>query len=180
MENKEEKLFIQASAENIKNIPTYKEVNKILREMIDKEKYYTPQLEDFYVGYECEVNWNRGYSKEFTPFLFKLGSMPHGYTREYGDALIAYDDGYAKFRTPYLTKEQIEAKGWVYINPYGDRESFQFNTIDEDNNYLNYFMEVSFKDRWLKIEEMGSDSLFQGECKSINEFRKITKWLGIK
>jgi hypothetical protein len=151
--------------------------------MENKEQYYTPQLEDFYVGYECEVNWNRGYSTEFTPFVFKLGNIPHGYTREYGDALIAYDDGYAKFRTPYLTKEQIEAESWVCNGIdkfYTDCEVFQLNTIDEHNNYLNYFMKVSFKDRWIQIEEMGSDSLFQGEIKSINEFRKIIKWIGIK
>lgn len=144
--------------------------------MENKEKYYTPDISNLHVGYKCEI-YNS--NSEWFPITITSGHIFNDllfYTRDISKDLKHL------FRTPYLTKQDIESLGWVYNGIdkfYTDCEVFQLNTVDKDNNYLNYFMKISFKDRWLQIEEMGSDTLFQGECKSINELRKVMNFTKI-
>ena len=143
--------------------------------MLNMEKYYIPKEEELHIGYICEYRCVK---------IFGVG------IKEYHDwkpitidwGWLTYDEE-IQFRTKYLDSEDIEKEGWINNGQdkfYVDCMNFQFNTIDENSSYLNYFMKVDFNSHWIQIEEMGSDSLYQGECKSINEFRKICKWLNIK
>lgn len=133
---------------------------------------YVPVLSDFYLGYEYEEfkdgEWiSKSFAKDFFSSDF--------------DIKVIADKLYPKFiRTPYLTKEQIEKEGWVFNKNYGCLVK------DTKINGVQRRVELSYKEdnHWLTLKydcgEYLSWNLFDGECLSINEFRKIIKWLGIK
>ena len=132
-----------------------------------ENKYFTPDIEDLCVGYECEYNFAKAYTNEFN--FVKIGYKDNeGYTNELSDMIHLIDDGAAAIRVPYLTKEQIEAEGW----------KFDYNLADFDY-YIknNYELEFCYKQR-ININQ-GKTTLYHGECKDINTFRKICKLLGI-
>ena len=131
-----------------------------------KNKYFTPDMEDFHIGYECEIS---------TPTIWKSGKFPeilelNSELDEFGkDSLMKA--AHAILRVPYLTKEQIEAEGWTKEKSY----------FIKNNIYL------FFEDKFLVIdsgnpfswEAIDSEILFKGKCKDINTFRKICKLLEI-
>ena len=71
-----------------------------------ENKYYTPNLEDLYIGYECEIR---------TPLKWITGIFPelvylNPELNEFGnDELMRA--AHAILRTKYLIKEQIESLG---------------------------------------------------------------------
>ena len=147
-------------------------------------QYYTPEIEDFCVGYECEVNWSKGYSKDFVPIKLKIcNELENGrkecYCSNVDEILIAYDDGYAEFRTPYLTREQIEAEGW-----YFDERANKFKhpiDIDLELNYdfNDHYLWITFPGYLTECDIHYRANKYVGNCPSINEFRKICKLLEI-
>lgn len=135
-------------------------------EKIDNQ-YFTPDIEDIRVGYECETlvypypNWVNT----------KI---------EQGDDLNYIQDGSWKVRVPYLTKEQIEAEGWIHF------QNSTFKGKYEPMYDMEFWMKgVSMYYRW-DINRMqittnaGLRTWFHGECKDINTFRYICKLLNIK
>jgi hypothetical protein len=130
-----------------------------------ENKYFTPDIEDFYVGYELEVNYNFKlndiFHKEIIDSFEELSDI---HSRMSGDCVI---------RVPYLTKEQIEAEGWEHY----------VTTIFKKGNWLLNYNTDSYKlaiiiDRDL-VENHCDFSHYAGTCKDINTFRKITKLLEI-
>ncbi len=159
--------------------------------MEENNKYYTPKITDIRIGYECEVNWSRGYSEEFEPLNTSLKDEEGVYDPNLDDTVIAYDDGYAEFRTKYLSKEDIESEGWIFKSKTVDLwfESDLEKAISLQDFYgckcYKLYLNYGLHDHKLKIKGdfMGgstfdeSDTLFEGKCLSINEFRYITKEL---
>ena len=138
-----------------------------------ENKYFTPDIEDFCIGYECEI---------CTPTRWKSGKFPeilelNSELDEFGkDSLMK--TAHAILRVPYLTKEQIEAEGWEFINHHAGTEHYDF----EKNGYSLY-VDFDFKGEvYLKIYDGEQDNefnYFSGKCKDINIFRKICKLLEI-
>jgi len=127
---------------------------------MDSTDYYVPCLEDIRVGYECEVR-NPDYQgqsdgKEWKSFIFDKTNIKE---------VISLWEYFNDYRTLYLTKEQIIGEGWE-----GTLFSGMFNKSEFSLFYHNYQLSI-WKDRC---------TFFDGECKSINEFRTIMKWLKIK
>lgn len=137
------------------------------------EKYYTPAIEDIHVGYECETRQESGEWKKLT---------------------VTTSIGFHKWqlptlRTPYLTKEQIEAEGWIFEPPVdGIKLASRPDFILKKNDTLTYNLYI--RDKRISIElytkrtgvwEMSSwVTIYSGSCPSINEFRTICKLLNIK
>jgi len=146
----------------------------------NKELYYTPKITDIRIGYECEVNWSRGYSEEFIPLNTALKDEEGIYCPDLNDIVIAHDDGYAEFRTLYLTKEQIESEGWEYFK---ESDSFIYDIKNIDSIY--YILKITGDSnrqgfKTIQIQTSGSwntSTLYYGICPSINEFRYITREL---
>jgi hypothetical protein len=149
-------------------------------------KYYTPDISDLFVGYECEfhgatvggVVWlnvpeeEKDKYPDIEPHIpvwtkWIIGSCPWT-TRSIQDTIEALERG--QIRTPHLTKEQIEAEGWKE----SDTPEF-FDRIGNDRWFINW--EPKFN--WIYIGDNESQYEYSGTCPSINEFRKICKWLGI-
>lgn len=141
-------------------------LDNFIKNMEDRDKYFTPDIEDLCIGYECEINNAKGYKDDFEVTVIGY-KIPGGYTSELSDIIAMVDDGYGEIRTPYLTKKQIEAEGWK--NTLGSN----YRKIN-DNTVFCYYENNS-----LIIWTRGMRSIFDGECKSINEFRKIIKFINI-
>lgn len=162
--------------------------------MTEENKYFTPDIEDIRVGYECEINDARGYKEDFEKTIIGY-KIPGGYSNEISDIINMMDDGYGEVRVPFLTKEQIESFGfelkaksidsWFQI-----KEEKRFDT--DLQNFCGYkaynvFLNYGFHDRKLKIKAdfsggsdfSGAETLFEGECKCVNELRQILKQIHI-
>lgn len=135
-------------------------------------KYYTPEISDLRVGYECEAN-PKFYSNQediWIPTIMK----------GVGQEVIHYHM-LGVYRTPYLTKEQIEAEGWKFkLNIYSDEfgNGWVIELLKGDY-YFSFNQDyIAHIYKWSSKE--GSSTLFTGNCPSINEFRTIIKLLNIK
>ena len=135
-----------------------------------ENKYFTPNIEDIRVGYECEWLGAKDLKHEYIQIKMD------------GDWLnIAINSGIQFFRVPYLTKEQIEAEGWKpegRITPKQfkkniDNDSYYELTLNEDNQIV---ITKAFTDGW----SWKWSPFYSGECKDINTFRYICKLLKIQ
>jgi len=131
-------------------------------------KYFVPDIEDLRVGYKCEVNALATADRKEDKWVFTCIQRIDHIER----AEIALTLKY--LRTPYLTKEQIEAEGWTCIgqNPYINNNFYYFK---KDGRFLD-FNGVTHE---IKIAEDSEYPDYNGECKSVNEFRFICKLLKI-
>jgi len=136
-----------------------------------KEEYYTPNIEDIKVGYECEVqNIIRALTHSVDYVIRTDIVYDENWVKVIVDYPVYLQIHYyiellesTHLRTPYLTKEQIEAEGWKFIGTVLCK--------------LNY--QVYLENTQLHITDHNGDTYFLGECKSINEFRYICKLLKI-
>lgn len=137
---------------------------------MEENKYYIPDMEDVYIGYEFELQTINGWKKGKFPELLKCNSELY----EFGN-----DDfmklAHAICRTPFLTKEQIEVeKEWEWSErngwfAHGENDEWLLNVGSSDKIPL-----------WINMWNDDTGETYFGYCKSINEFRKICKWLNIK
>lgn len=164
-----------------------------------ENKYYTPNIEDVRIGYECEHTTHMSaFELNDTNRIIK--------DKLYLPDVVSYlswvmEDGeeLSKFvRTPYLTKEQIEAEGWeMYskgIDMWFEKEvltaEFDWSGLCNLYGYKPYKLFLNYGEHDHKInikcdfsggaDFSKSDTLFEGYCPSINEFRYISKLLKIK
>ena len=150
-----------------------------------ENKYFTPDMEDFHIGYECEIS---------TPTIWKSGKFPeilelNSELDEFGkDSLMKA--AHAILRVPYITKEQIEAEGWELQNVLlkDDDGNDMFSTgfvksIDEYHWYELVLQEdnkIFIQYKWYRnsVAQL-CRTVYYGKCKDINTFRKICKLLEI-
>ena len=155
-----------------------------------KNKYYTPDIEDLRVGYECEVNVPIRVNNKWIPSGYIMGTItsivPHFEWQDYQKTCHTFGKNFKiEFRVPFLTKEQIETEGWQVcivdedlVNPFSAHDNNNSsNTIT--GNKLGYVIEY-FEDHKMQIWDYESNTcIFFGECKDINIFRWLCKLLKI-
>lgn len=169
----------QVPKEKLEKLPKYDKEQ--VEELIRDKQYYTPDTEDLFIGYVFQ--FYHGDHKEWQSYVLENDDELIPILKEIlGGSLV--------IRTPYLTKEQIEAEGWESIG------TNWFN-LKEVSGELGYYLYVRLQIwgdenkscriigyRWnptkgeVPNEEQGV--LFEGQIKSINELRKLMKWLNIK
>lgn len=140
-------------------------------------KYFIPDIEDFCIGYECEVCWAAGYTTDFDPYQVRLKNDEFIYVNDLEHLCIAADDGYAYIRTKCLDKEDIESLGWKY-NSVELSNDLHFTLELNDTVFDLAFYGFS---KWIYIS-VGAPSYrmaYYGKCPSKNELIKIMKLLGI-
>ena len=195
-QNEEDKKISESTVDKMHflQMEVNKKMDKYQKEAIEevqvKDKYFTPEISDIRVGYECEKY--SGYASHTDKF--KVGTIveKEDYWNNYifdeyeakdwdydggsGFLNFIYEIEQKRIRTPYLTKEAIEAEGWKQVK-WSNSEILTF-TKDKywhcwytlDGNVLS----VDKGTRPLLIHQY-----FRGSCPSINEFRYIMKLLGI-
>lgn len=138
-----------------------------------ENKYFTPDIEDFHVGYEFQRFIPRKNATEEE--CWETIKLPVNYLTldEIDNEIIEKE-----IRVPYLTKEQIEAEGWIEDEGlYKLRKNEDlFFTIDFNTDSYSLIINSYSK---INTTFYSGDHIFKGFCKDINTFRKITKLLGI-
>lgn len=127
-----------------------------------ENKYFTPDIEEMFVGCEFEMHdtWGGWKKLILTEDLLKNPLIGLGS----GNERVPW---YWKIRVPYLTKEQIEAEGWKH---YGNN-CFELNP----RWFCSWYPEMNR----LEVYDNENEKNFSGKCKDINTFRKICKLLEI-
>jgi hypothetical protein len=137
--------------------------------------YYTPSLDEFFVGFECEYNNGSWQKVTVDPDLLSMAmdSWEHS-NEEFG----------TEFRVRYLCREDIESLGWEY-----DERFDLFKKKNENKKPRTDILELEFLDKYgwkgeISIGNGKSDddniTYFQGTIKNVNELRRIMAMIGIK
>jgi len=133
--------------------------------------YFIPDIEDIRVGYECEISVPYFVSK---PYIVNNDNLKYKWVNHKFELQEVYGADNClnidyEIRTPYLTKEQIEAEGWVEIHAgFFKKGDFLMSNITNFNGI------IIRKGSWYPEE-----TKYSGECKDINTFRYICKLLKI-
>nr|WP_298660347.1 hypothetical protein [uncultured Flavobacterium sp.] len=157
---------------------------------MEESNYYTPELEEFCVGFEYEVLKNKTWEElslsdwancEGTDANYEcLNDISHG-----------IDGG--KIRVKYLDREDIESLGWEshpVLNIWAEEDNcfvdgYSFAANNTDTYVLLYDQENSTLGIYLQrvYNEMSgnwtSHIMFSGIVKNKTELRKLMKMLGI-
>lgn len=154
--------------------------------------YYTPTIEELHIGYQCEITYAKDLIGTRDEYFFKYIVEPQYFNER----------DYVAIRTPFLTKEQIEAEGWEEVSVqhrWGSSTYYklikEITIEDEDQEYTGreYRLSCTFKPNALLFidkhpmyygkthyDGYACTQIFQGKISSINEFRTLMKWIGIK
>ena len=136
--------------------------------------YYTPELGDFYVGYECEIKNSsdkKYFEWEFCKFKEDFSNQLN---EDYCFNYLHRDLKEKNIRTKYLDNVDIKSLGFKYKETIRDGQYFTKNNLG-----LIYIKEDNILMIYKVIEGINqNEMLFQGNCKSINELKKIIKYLG--
>lgn len=145
------------------------------------EKYFTPDITDLCIGYECEVCWSRAYAPHiWEPLVIGYKDDKGAYESTLMELVHGLDDGYLSIRVPYLTVEQIEAEGWKITYRECKEKPYKVDWINAVKGDYDLWMNLALhKDMKLGINKTRNAALYRGQCKDIHTFRKLTKLLGI-
>lgn len=139
-----------------------------------ENNYYIPAIEDIRIGYECELLAILENSNEIIETWKK--------TNIYNLYIENREEFMSCIRVPFLTKEQIEAEGYYCTNTVG----LNFQKVISDDLWweLDYDVETHNLtiECWVENHSTNKSDCFtkfDGECKSINEFRYVCKLLKI-
>ena len=131
------------------------------------DKYYTPELEEFHIGFEYEwLNENNEWIKETSPTEITIKDFNK---QTYG------------LRVKYLNKEDIESLGWFH--KYDDFSFGEF--IKSKNGEVDYHLTFDYENKNLIIGLYNNedtefyDNIFIGTIKNKSELIKLLKQLKI-
>lgn len=153
--------------------------------------YYTPDIEDLRIGYECEVEFYD--NNNWTLVILEGISKKEGFINTNdGDCYIDTigPNRFKNIRTPYLTKEQIEKEGWSPIELKGWMYMMGTPSYRVGFKKGNYFLVLDTRKPHIEIvaqdvclidwlPEIPESFRITIPCPSINEFRTISKLLEI-
>ena len=130
--------------------------------MEENNKYYTPKITDIRIGYECEVNWARGYSEEFEPLNTSLKDEEGVYDPNLDVVLLRAQVGMV-FQKP---------------NPF-PKSAFKFHKDNYEVILWTHFNRLLVKNfRYGVVLFESGVRKDMNKCQiSINEFRYITREL---
>ncbi len=149
-----------------------------------KDKYYTPSIEEFRVGFRYEFLENHGSPNE--KWVSKiLENITDGdddiYLGNTLKALQGYDRVFSRvaWRVKYLDEEDILSLGFIkardnrYQRILDNDDFYEINYDEDDDKYTIEF----WKKNSLSLYDCFT--LFRGQVKNINELEVILKQVGI-
>lgn len=127
---------------------------------MENKEYYTPTIEELFVGYELEslyVNEDSG----FCPEVLDNEGLYHCIKE------LQQKIGLVNYRTVFLCKQDIIDLKWVHQSTVGDNiHMFKMGAS---------IMSFDSKDRNIRIIDNRGISIFDGWVKSKNELKKLIK-----
>lgn len=154
--------------------------------MKEDNKYYIPLNEEFYIGYEYEKAIVYGIGEQFeedgmfpvSGWEKKIVGIIEQNDRDIVDIPFNTFDKY--LRVKYLDKEAIEAEGWKEIEELSDMNYTGYKATRKRGLYPEVLHLLWWSNDKLKISSESLGVLFWGNCKSVNELRKIQTMLQIR
>lgn len=150
-------------------------------------KYYTPEIEEFHVGFEYEFHLmgaSGKYKKDvWKPFRFEL------LDDDLIDIVDELEDGF--IRVKYLDREDIESLGFSssnFINTHFTKEhstydgykveiqTFNHERNDKRENKVRIFIFNEFNFKNLNVAK---SQIFIGDIKNKSELKRILKQIGV-
>ena len=155
-------------------------------------KYYTPEIEEFHVGFEYEIKEESGkldsnktnYKLEWVKQIFTIEELLE-YSFEPQDNYFKIHLEEKQFRVKFLDKQDIESLGFEFDYNYADSPELGFiNEVQIKDNlqYMLYYNPITNKCRIERIFNCGTgkeDYLFNGMIKNKSELIKLLKQLEI-
>ena len=141
-----------------------------------KNKYYTPEIEEFCVGFECEIQSSWGMQKGIYPSILREDTLTGFQLQKIGET-ETLKKVISGIRVKYLDKKDIESLGFSYYKTHPGMEQMEF---DKGEYELTY--DPNFKGKqWLRInlEGEGDVTLFSGSIKNKSELKVLLKQLNI-
>lgn len=138
-----------------------------------ENKYYTPSIEEFHVGFECEIESSWGYVKGTYPLILKEDTLT-GFTLNKLGESKTLKKVLSSIRVKYLDKEDIESLGWTDGEIYG-LSGYVLNYATEDDYQMYYDEDNQFT----QIYNWDAKIIFEGTIKNKSELKRLLKQLGI-
>jgi len=142
-------------------------------------KYYTPEIEEFHVGFSYRYNVYGEFSEH------PMGIRIFDYTKDLNEIKSEIKTGCLGVK--YLDKEDIESLGFEFkgkaLRSFFEMEC-QFNLPDTDSFWCKTLkIQLDEKYKTVKIEgyiasACEEEVLFTGKCKNKSEIKKILKQIG--
>lgn len=156
--------------------------------MTEQEKYYTPDLSEFHVGFEYEMKSRFGngtvktledYNKsEWEKHIFSIGEFP--YVERTMNGMNPHNHPPA-IRVKFLDRQDIEDFGWVFSDNYEYSFYFKKELIRGDKFkmcfHLFYFS-LRNKICITRGDSQASWQYFDGIVKNKSELKRILKQIG--
>ncbi len=146
---------------------------------MDNEKYYTPDITEFHVDFECEINLDKSWKNT----ILNKGDL---------NGLFFYKTLHKdNIRVKYLDKEDIESLGWKITKIHNESEleaQFQIGphcffdlSLDSDTHELNieYFYQPTLIQTSMPKTSFNSYTVFRGTIKNRSELSRLMKQLNI-
>lgn len=142
------------------------------------DKYYTPTIEEFHIGFECEYKFMyKGIEEQFQKEITGTETM------EIAFDLYEHDkEEYVNtFRVKYLSQEDIESLGFIQIaddcfnlpiKEYRGRLNQEVRILIKQTVLIYLAMDMNYSDKDTLV-------LFTGNIKNKSELIKLLKQLGI-
>jgi hypothetical protein len=146
-----------------------------------ENKYYTPKIEEFHIGFEYEA---KVYGKDYyIPLVFK----PNDYETLFDKRILSISGQQVyeeprfyvpdTFRVKYLDREDIEKLGWKYSgNVEGGLGFYYKEAMNKEARYIMYHVPVQNR-----VEIIEDDyNIFDGFIKNKSELRRVMEMVGIE
>lgn len=129
---------------------------------IDMDKYYTPSIEEFRVGFEYESNYGEGWESNI------FGEFNSEHVED-----IICDFRYYKVRVKHLNKQDIESLGFKEVERSVESVAYSFGAYGE------YVLAVIRGFGEIMIMRNGFN-LFRGKIKNLSELKVLLNQLGVE
>ena len=154
----------------------------------DMEKYYTPEIEEFHVGFEYESyetiythEWDKGTDKWINRVVKDANQVHMN-----GEPKAIYHinmlnngepikDWNKTIRVKHLDREDIESLGWA---PKGSGVSVD-NSVTFERFQCKDYMMIFQSDNTVSIYGEWNNCLFTGKLANKSELKKILQWIGV-
>jgi len=140
---------------------------------MEENKYYTPDITEFYVDFEYLFRRSIGLPYE----TFKLTEVAN-----FQKIKEALTEGLVK--VPYLSKEDIEEEGFIFDIEVNQGNELIFKKPLNDRQWLEVEIPSTFdnddkKTAIYRCDVVGSEPLFHGLIRNKSEFKRVLKMIGI-
>jgi len=157
-----------------------------------EKEYFTPDISELYQGYECEwfgqVNLAAVKKESWIPTKIHSSWNEPGKNIPFNRAYKEIQAG--RLRTPKLTIEELEYHGY-WPTDHSKKVQIAVKTFPGILDALQYDYEVFYIEKmsYMEIKKTTTggyggqttvEVIFKGTCKSINEFKKLEEWFGMR